>query len=109
MGVCAFHVYTAQAPDCSIWSMPCIVCGSSFWVLHKSADSVAPAFCDFPVPSSSGSQELDGHTLPGCGAPSPLHGLSLSFHLRLLGVCALYLAATLPEDVDHPESQEVFG
>ena len=25
-----------------------------------------------PRPSSSGSQELDGRTLPGCGAPSPL-------------------------------------
>ena len=32
-----------------------------------------------PRPSSSGSQELDGRTLPGCGAPSPLRGPSLSF------------------------------
>ena len=32
---------------------------SSFPALHKSADSVGPAFCAFPSHSSSGSQELD--------------------------------------------------
>ena len=50
--VCALPVYTAQAPGCSIWSMPCIACGSSFWVLHESVDSIAPVFCAFPGPSS---------------------------------------------------------
>ena len=69
-GVCAFPVYTAQAPGCSIWSRPCAECGSSFWVLHKSADSVAPAFCVFPGLSSLGSQGL-GRPLPGRGAPFP--------------------------------------
>ena len=69
-GVCAFPVYTAQAPGCSIWSGPCVECGSSFRVLHKSTDSVAPAFCVFPGLSASGSQGL-GLTLPGCGAPFP--------------------------------------
>ena len=34
-------------------------------VPQKSADSAAPAFCAFPGPSSSGSQELHGRTLPG--------------------------------------------
>ena len=69
-GVCAFPVYTAQAPGCSIWSAPCVECSSSFQVLHKSADSVAPAFCAFPALSGSGSQRL-GCTLPGCGALFP--------------------------------------
>ena len=69
-GVCAFPVYPAQAPGCSIWSGPCVECGSSFRVLHKSADSVAPAFCAFPGLSGSGSQRL-GCPLPGCGAPFP--------------------------------------
>ena len=69
-GVCAFPVYTAQAPGCSIWSGLCIECSSSFRVLHKSADSVAPAFCAFPGLSGSGSQRL-GRPLPGCGAPFP--------------------------------------
>ena len=52
-------------------------------------DSVAPAFCAFPGRSSSSSQELDGHTLPGCGAPSPLRGPSLSFRscMRLVFSC----------------------
>ena len=40
-----------------------------------------------PRPSGSGSQELDGRTLPGCGAPSPLRGPSLSFRRRQSGVC----------------------
>ena len=69
-GVCAFPVYTAQAPCCSIWSGPCVECGSSFRVLHKSTDSVAPAFCAFPGLSGSGSQRL-GRPLPGRGAPFP--------------------------------------
>ena len=60
-------------------------------------------------PSSLGSQELDGHTLPGAIAPSPLQGPSDSFHASQSGACTLCLAATLPLDVDHPESQEVFG
>ena len=57
-GVCDFPVCTAQAPGCSIWSGSCVECGSSFRVLHKSADSVAPAFCVFPSLSGSGSQGL---------------------------------------------------
>ena len=120
--VCAFPVYTAQAPACSIWSGPCVVCGSSPRVFHKNADLVAPAFCAFPArglgcacvlclpcPSGSGSQELDACTLPGCGAPSLIRGPSLSFHLCWWGVCALCLAVTFPADVNPPEPQEVFG
>ena len=57
-GCLCFPVYTAQAPGCSIRSGPCVECGSSFPVLHKSADSVAPAFCVFPGLSGSGSQRL---------------------------------------------------
>ena len=74
--VCALPVYTAQAPGCSIWSGygTRVACGSSFRVFHKSADSVGPAFCAFPGLSGSGRQELDGRTLPGCGASSPLRG-----------------------------------
>ena len=69
-GVSVLPICTAQAPSCSIWSRPCIACGSRFQVPHKSADSVAPAFCAFPGLSGSSSQRL-GRTLPGCGAPCP--------------------------------------
>ena len=68
-----------------------------------------------PRPSSSGSQELDGCTLRGCGAPSPLRGPSLSFRapvgcVRLASILESWpLTSTLLADVDHPESQEVFG
>ena len=80
--ICALPVYTAQAPGCSIGSVHCVVCGSSFWVLHKSTDLVGPAFCAFPSLSSSDSQELDGRALPACGSLSPLHSPILSFCLR---------------------------
>ena len=118
-GVCAFPVYPAQAPGCSIWSGPCAECGSSFRVLHKSADLVAPAFCVFTGWSGSGSQELDGHTLLECGVPSHLRTSSLSFCVRQLGASGLCLfsgAGLQPQssrwwmaDVNHPESQGVFG
>ena len=116
-GGAVFPVYAAQAPGGSIWSVPCVACGSSFRVLHKSADSVAPAFCAFPGLSGSGSQELDGRTLPRCGAPSRLQRPQPQFLRapvwcqRLVFVLRSWpLAATLPAaDVDHPESQGVFG
>ena len=116
-GVYAFPVYTAQAPGCSIGSVACIACGSSFRVLHKSADSVAPAFCAFPGLSGSGSQGLDRCTLPGCRcalSPPPPQPQFLRMPVgcqRLLFVLRSWpLAATLPAaDVDHPESQGVFG
>ena len=47
--VCAFPIYTAQTPGYSIWSGSCVACGSSFQVFHKSADSVGPVFCAFPL------------------------------------------------------------
>ena len=67
-----------------------------------------------PHPSSSGSQEPDELTLPGYREPYPLRGPSLSFPhagwVRLVSVLRSWpLAATLPADVNHPESQEVFG
>ena len=34
-GCLCFPIYTAQAPGCSIWSGPCVECGSSFRVFHK--------------------------------------------------------------------------
>ena len=56
--------------------------GSGFWVLHKGADSVGPVFCAFACRRSSGNQEFDERTLPGCSAPYPLRGPSLSFRAR---------------------------
>ena len=113
--VCALTVYTAQAPGCSIWSGPCVACGSSFRVLHKSVDSVGSAFCAFPGPSSSGCQKLDGRTLLSCGVPSPLRGPSLFPRapvgcVHLVSVLGSWpLAANLLANVNHPESQEAFG
>ena len=97
-GVC-FPVYTAQAPGCSVWSRPCVECGSSFRVLHKSADLVAPAFCAFPGLSVSGSQRL-GLPFPPRPQRTPLVGcLRLAFVQR-----SWPPAVTLPV----ADSQEVF-
>ena len=107
-GVCAFPVYTAQAPGCSIWSMPCVSCGSSFHVFHKSADSVAPVFCAFPAQAAQAARSLMGALSPGVVRLLPSM-VPACFLPRQLGACTLCLAMTLPADVDHPESQEVFG
>ena len=58
--VCALPVYAAQAPSCSIWSRPCVACGSSFLVFHKSADWDAPAFCAFPTRAAQAARSLTG-------------------------------------------------
>ena len=110
-GVCAFPVYTAQAPRCSIWSGPCVECSPSFRVLHKSAGSVAPAFCAFPGLSGSDSQRLE-RPLPGCGAPFPSGAPARATGWVPVAWFVLQswpLAVTLPVvDVDHSESQEFF-
>ena len=111
-------------PQCSgsrllyrAWSLHCmdfpgLSCSDSgFRVLHKSTDSVGPAFCAFPAQVAQAARSL---TLPGCSAPYPLGSPSLSFHARQSGVpcvCFGELASSRdpPADVNHPESQEVFG
>ena len=112
--VCAFPVYTAVALGCSIGSGPCVACGSSFWVLHKDADLVGPAFCVFPGRSSSGRQELTGalspggvHLIPSAAPASVSVQAGLVRPVSVLRSCPL--ATTLSTDVNHPESQEVFG
>ena len=69
-GCLCFPHLPCSGPGCSIWSGPCVECGSSFRVLHKSADLVAPAFCVFPGLSGPGSPRL-GRPLPGWGASFP--------------------------------------
>ena len=113
--VSALPAYTAQAPGCFIWSRPCVACSSSFRVLHKSANSVGPAFCSFPARAVQAARSLRGTRSPGavrllpCVVPA-----SVSAHqLGVCGLClflgSLVLAVTFLADVDHPESQEVFG
>ena len=77
-GVCAFPVYTAQAPGCSAGNSKA---GPGLCVLHRSkplrfrfsgtqvlgykgTDSVGPAFCALPRSKHSGDQVLGEHTLP---------------------------------------------
>ena len=106
----AFPVSTAQAPGCCIWSVPCVAC-----VLHKSSDSVAPAFCAFPGRAAQAARSLTGALSPVRRAFSPLRSQP-QFPPAPVGCMCLVsvlgswpLAATLPADVDHAESPEAFG
>ena len=108
VGLALLSPSAAQAPGCSIWSVPCAARGSSPRDPQKPATKSCDWFFCLPCPSGSGSQGLDGRTLPGCGVPSRLRVPSLGPHPLRQGACALCLAATLPADVAHPESQEVF-
>ena len=74
----------------------------------KARTKSCTCFLCLPRQSGSGSQGLDGHTLPGCGAPSALRSPSPSPRPCWSGACALCLAANVLANVDHPESQEVF-
>ena len=79
------HVcYTAQAPSCSIGSGPWVACGSSFQVLHKSADSVGPAFCAFPSRAAQAARSLTSALSPAA-VHLPLRSPSLSFCPSRLG------------------------
>ena len=63
-GWLCFPLYAAQAPGCSIWSVPGAARGSSHGVFQKSADSAAPAFCAFPVRAAQAARSLTGALSP---------------------------------------------
>ena len=63
-GVCFPRLHCAGS-GCSIWSGPCVACGSSFRLLLKSADSVGPAFCAFPARAAQAARSLTGALSPG--------------------------------------------
>ena len=114
-GVCAFPVYTAQAPSCSIGRERALRCMRFQFsgIPQKRGLGWACVLC-LPCPSGSGSQELDGRTLPGAVRLLPsVVPASVSAHAGRVHPVSLLgswpLAATLPADVSHPESQEVFG
>ena len=105
---CHWHVWGALAVFRPHWVCPglwCVLSPSILLRLLAALQGVGPELCALPRPkplrfrflctpqrrrlgwacvlclphpSSSGSQETDKRTLPGCGAPSPLRGPSLS-------------------------------
>ena len=81
--------------------------------LQRSRLGWACVLC-LPGLSSSGNQELEKRTLFRCSATSPLpvppQFLGVPGPVCLVSLLgSRSLAATLPGDVNHPESQEVFG
>ena len=112
--VCAFPVYTAQAPAFSTWSGPCRCVRLQFSGPPQKRGLGWTCILCLPRPSSSGSQELDGCPLPGAVRLLPSVGpasvSTCAGPVRLVSVFrSCSLAATLPADVNHRESQEVFG
>ena len=111
--VCFPHLH-CSGPRLLCREWPFVACSSSSLVLHKSADSVGPAFCAFPAQAAQAARSLRSALSPGVVRllPSTVPA-SVSVHagwVRLVSVLGSWpLAVTLPVDVNHPESQEVFG
>ena len=123
--MCAFPVYTAQAPGCSAGELSKQALGfvhfsglrhsgSGSWVLHKGTDLIGPAFC-----ALSSSKQLcrpgawQAHSLQVGGASYHLPGPSPSVSCMCSGSavsgvpCVSFgsLTVTLLADVNHPGSQ----
>ena len=103
-GLCGEHPqgsgHTGFAPLTGVCSPHLHCSGSRLLYMERALRGVCPPqkrglgwACILCLPrlSGSGSQELDGGALPGCGAPSPLRGPSLSFRGRPSGSGALCL------------------
>ena len=120
-GVCAFPVYTAQAPGCSAGNclkqaLGCVHLpglrrsGSGSQVLHRGTDSVGPVACALPRSEQlrrPGAWPAQSPQVRCILSPPPTQPLSTSQAccVSLLGRWSL--AATLLVDVSRPESQEV--
>ena len=112
-GVCAFPVYTAQAPGCSAgnclkWALSCVYfpglshsCLGSR-VLHKGTDSVRPAFlCPSQVQAAQATRSLasalsqvcdESYHLPGPSClVSPVHSKS-----TVSGVLCVFSGEMIP-------------
>ena len=107
-GMCAFMVYTAQAPGCSArnclrLALACVHfpglsrSGSGSWVLHKGTDLVGPEFCPSQVQSAQATMCLASTLSPGGGCvlspprsqPLGFLGMQWGHHLRC-AVCLLW-------------------
>ena len=88
-GMCAFPVYTAQAPGCSARELSKAGPGLHvlprskplrfrFWVLYKGTDLVGPVFCALPRSEQLRQQMLGQCTLCRCSASYHLPGPSLT-------------------------------
>ena len=122
-----FPLLTAHVLHCSgsrllfrAWALSCVHfpglsrSDSGFRVLHKSADSIGPVFCAFPAGAAQAARSLSGALSPGAvrllfsAVPASVSGCA--GRVRLVSLLGSWpIAATLPADVNHPESQEVFG
>ena len=116
--MCAFPVYPAQAPGCSAEnclgrSLGCVHfpglsrSASGSRVLHKGADSVGPAFCAFPGPSSSGDQVLDEPGRPQLGGasyhlPRPSHSVFWVYNGRAFSGMPCVSSGELTSGCDPP-------
>ena len=100
--MCAFPVYTAQAPGCSAgalrWALGCVhfpdvrCSDSGSQVLHKGTDSVGPAFCalsrfkQLRKPGAWPAVHLITSPVPAAQFPGcTVRALSQEFHVSPLG------------------------
>ena len=120
-GVC-FPLYSAQAPGCSLGSGPCVACTSQAYATQiqvfrystKAQTRLGLRFVPSPVGAAQAARSLTSALSLGAGRllPSavPASVSMCAGRVHLVSVLGSWtLAATLPADVDHPESQKVFG
>ena len=121
-GVCAFSAYSSLAPGCSPESGPCIACTSQAYAAQiqvlgystKAQTRLGLRFVSSPVGTAQAARSLMSTLSPAAGrllpsaVPASVSMRAGQVHLvSLLG--SWTLGVTLPVDVNHPESQEVFG
>ena len=112
--VCAFPVYTAQAPGCSIGSGPELLVVPVFRSSTKAQALLGLRSVPSPARAAQAARSLTGTLSPGVVhlLPSvvPASVSMCAGRVHLVSVLGSWsLAVTLLADVNHPESQEVFG
>ena len=111
-------IYTAQAPGCSPGSGPCVACTSQaqaaqiqvFGYSTKAETRLGLRFVPSPVGAAQAARSLTSTLSPSAGRliPSavPASVSMCTGRVHLVSVLGSWtLAATLPVDVDRPESQ----
>ena len=97
-GCLCFPVYTAQAPGCSIWSWPCVECGSSLPAPHKARTRLRLRFVPSLAGAAQAARSLTGSLSPGAVRLLPsVAPASVSAHAgRVSGSLPIGTRACLP-------------
>ena len=104
---CVLHVYTAQAPGCSMGAGPALRAVPVYGFSTKAQTQPGLRFVPSRAGAAQATRSLASALSPGAGRLLPSEGPALGAPC----VCSGELVSSHdpPADVNHPESQEVFG